>query len=311
MPKATDFTVFSGTLADADHLILLDASETLARKDKLIAVDHARKQLVRAHTSSSDPTVSDDDTEGFVAGNLWLNTSDGGVFVLVDASTGAADWDEFGSGGGASAFTDLTDAPSDYTGQGGKLVAVNSGATALEFITPATLDAADLTSGVATDGHVLTADGAGGAAWEAVPSGGSPDWGDIGGTLSSQTDLYTALLQSFVIACSDETSDLTTGDAKVTFRMPYAFTVTGVKASVTTAPTGAAISVDIREAGTTILSTPITIDATELTSASATTPAVVSDASLAADAEIKIDIDAVGSSIAGAGLKVTITGRPA
>jgi hypothetical protein len=32
-------------------------------------------------------------------------------------------------------------------------------------------DAADLTSGTATDGHVLTADGSGGAAWEAVPGG--------------------------------------------------------------------------------------------------------------------------------------------
>ncbi len=34
------------------------------------------------------------------------------------------------------------------------------------------IDAADLASGAATDGHVLTADGAGGAAWEAVTGGG-------------------------------------------------------------------------------------------------------------------------------------------
>ena len=33
-------------------------------------------------------------------------------------------------------------------------------------------DAADLGSDTATDGHVLTADGAGGAAWEAAPAGG-------------------------------------------------------------------------------------------------------------------------------------------
>lgn len=36
-------------------------------------------------------------------------------------------------------------------------------------------DAADLGSGAASDGHVLTADGAGGAAWEAVPVVGSMD----------------------------------------------------------------------------------------------------------------------------------------
>jgi hypothetical protein len=38
-------------------------------------------------------------------------------------------------GGGASTFTDLTDTPANYTSQGNKLVAVNSGETALEFIT--------------------------------------------------------------------------------------------------------------------------------------------------------------------------------
>lgn len=121
-----------------------------------------------------------------------------------------------------------------------------------------------------------------------------------------------APLESFVIACSDETSDLTTGTAKVTFRMPYAFTLLagadGVKASVTTAPTGAALTVDINEGGTTILSTKLTIDATEKTSATAATPPVISDTALAADAEITIDIDAVGSTVAGAGLKVMLVG---
>lgn len=35
---------------------------------------------------------------------------------------------------GAEVFTDLSDVPSDYTSHGGKYVAVNSGATALEFV---------------------------------------------------------------------------------------------------------------------------------------------------------------------------------
>jgi len=43
-------------------------------------------------------------------------------------------WDEAAGGGGASDFTDLGDVPSSYSGQGGKHVAVNSGATALEFV---------------------------------------------------------------------------------------------------------------------------------------------------------------------------------
>ena len=74
--------------------------------------------------------------------------------------------------------------------------------------------------------------------------------------LMKQTD-HTSAIQSFVIACSDETSDLETG-TPATFRMPYAFTVTAVRASLTTAGTGGTlVTVDINEAGTTILSTKI------------------------------------------------------
>jgi hypothetical protein len=113
------------------------------------------------------------------------------------------------------------------------------------------------------------------------------------------------------LACSDETTALTTGTAKVTFRMPYAMTVTAVRSSVTTAPTGSTLVVDINEGGTSILSTKLSIDATEKTSTTAATAAVISDTALADDAEITIDIDQIGSTVAGAGLKVWIIGRRA
>lgn len=116
-------------------------------------------------------------------------------------------------------------------------------------------------------------------------------------------------LESIIIAASDETTALTTGTAKVTFRMPYAFTLTDVRASVTTAPTGSVLTIDINESGTTILSTKLTIDASEKTSTTAATAAVISDTALADDAQITIDIDGVGSTVAGAGLKVTLIGR--
>jgi hypothetical protein len=114
--------------------------------------------------------------------------------------------------------------------------------------------------------------------------------------------------ESLVIACSDETTAITTGTAKVTFRMPYAFTLSAVRASVTTAPTGATIIIDIKEAGTTILSTKLSIDASEKTSTTAASAAVISDSSLADDAEITINFDQVGSTIAGAGVKVYLIG---
>lgn len=117
-------------------------------------------------------------------------------------------------------------------------------------------------------------------------------------------------IEAIQIAVGDETTALTTGTAKVTFRMPYAFTLTDVRASVTTAPTGSTIIVDINEAGSTLMSTnKLSIDASEKTSTTAATPAGLTDTSLADDAEITIDIDQVGSTIAGAGLKVTLIGR--
>ena len=110
------------------------------------------------------------------------------------------------------------------------------------------------------------------------------------------------------LAASDETTALTTGTAKVTFRMPYAMTVSNVRASLSTAQTsGSIFTVDINEGGTTILSTKLTIDNTEKTSSTAATGVVISDNALADDAEITIDIDQIGDGTA-KGLKVTLIG---
>lgn len=142
------------------------------------------------------------------------------------------------------------------------------------------------------------------------------DQGSAGIVFADGTDVIAAAsggasadtTQCIAVACSDETTALTTGTAKATFRMPYGFTLTAVRASVTTAPTGATLTVDINEAGVSILSTKLTIDASEKTSTTAATAAVISDTSLADDAEITIDIDQIGSTIAGAGLKVYLIG---
>jgi hypothetical protein len=129
-----------------------------------------------------------------------------------------------------------------------------------------------------------------------------------GGIFGSSAGSGASVTQCIPVACSDETTALTTGTAKVTFRMPFAFTLSAVRASVTTAPTGAALVVDINEGGASILSTKLSIDATEKTSTTAATPAVISDTALADDAEITIDIDQIGSTVAGAGLKVYLIG---
>jgi hypothetical protein len=117
-------------------------------------------------------------------------------------------------------------------------------------------------------------------------------------------------LQPLVVAVSDETTAITAGTGKTKFRMPYAFTLTGVRASLSTASTSGVVTVDVNEGGTSILgASKLSIDANETTSSTAATPADLSDTTLADDAEITIDIDAAGTGAKG--LKVTLLGRPA
>ena len=119
-----------------------------------------------------------------------------------------------------------------------------------------------------------------------------------------------AKTEVIAIACGDETTVTAAATAVVTFHMPYAFTLTGIKAGVTTAPVGSVLTIDLNEAGSTCLTTKLTIDASEKTSATAATAAVIGGAgpALAADALMTIDVDGVGSSTAGAGLKVYLIG---
>lgn len=112
-----------------------------------------------------------------------------------------------------------------------------------------------------------------------------------------------------IVSLSDEETDLATGTGKASFHMPYAMTLSKVKASVNTAPVGATIIVDINENGTTILSTKLSIDASENTSETAASAAVISDTNLADNSLITFDIDQVGGSTKGKGLKVTLYGK--
>jgi hypothetical protein len=110
------------------------------------------------------------------------------------------------------------------------------------------------------------------------------------------------------LAASDETTALTTGTAKVTFRMPHAMTLTAVRASLTTAQaSGSIFTVDINQSGSSVLGTKLTIDNTEKTSTTAATAATITTSALTDDAEITIDIDQIGNGTA-TGLKITLIG---
>lgn len=100
------------------------------------------------------------------------------------------------------------------------------------------------------------------------------------------------------------TTDVTATEDLAIEYLPAAYTLTGVRAYTRTAPTGT-MTIDVQEDGTTVLSTLLTIDANEKTSGTAAAAAVISDSSIAADAEITIDVD---STTGGKGLVVCLEG---
>lgn len=168
------------------------------------------------------------------------------------------------------------------------------------------------------DNSVIVGDGSGGTI--VLPSAGDGFWL---GSNSSGTESIShvasegtgnvvrrSLLDGicyFEFALSDEVTAITTGTAKVTWRAPFAFTVVGVRASLTAASSSGIPTVDINEAGTTILSTKLTVDASELTSTTAAAAAVISDSAIADDAEITFDIDVAGTNAKGLKVKIYYT----
>ena len=116
------------------------------------------------------------------------------------------------------------------------------------------------------------------------------------------------LEETIIVSLSDETTAITAGAAKATFRMPYACKLTTrlPRASVNTASSSGVINVDINKNGASILTNRVSIDASEKTSLTAatavslaTTPTTFSD-----DDEITFDIDNAGTGAKG--LKVTL-----
>ena len=266
---------------------------------------------------SNTPAVTDDTTKGYQIGSRWT-LDDGSIYLCSDASTGAAVWTLQSSSvptlaqvliAGNSAGTINIDLNNK------DLLNVNtitaSGNLTLNPVGNINCNGKtiDMTGGeihkiplIHSQNNVdLTIEGKGTA--DLIFKTNNVDRLKI-----TDAGVFTGLPEAIQLAASDETTALTTGTAKVTFRMPHAMTLTAVRASLTTAQaSGTIFTVDINESGTSILSTKLTIDNTEKTSTTAATPAVISDTALADDAEITIDIDQIGNGTA-TGLKITLIG---
>ena len=213
---------------------------------------------------------------------------------------------------------------SGHTFTGNVSGTLGSGGTTTLTITGNAVDGTNIALGSDAQGDIMYYDGTNyarlgaGTAGFLLQTGGAganPSWVDSATstqTLSNKdlTAVSNTLPAEIIVAASDENTALTAGTAKVTFRMPYAMTVTSVRASLTTAQSaGSLLTVDINEGGSSILTTPVTFTNGSKTSVGAATPPVIGGAgpALADDAEMTVDIDTVGTSGA-SGLKVTLIG---
>jgi len=191
---------------------------------------------------------------------------------------------------------------------------ITATATELNRVSGLGSAAVGLTDTQTLTNKTLTAPVLGGTITGTYTLGGTPTFPASVATLTGTqvltnktlTDASNVLPAEIGVALSDETTAITTGTAKVTIRMPFAMTLTGVRASLTTVSSSGLPTVDINEGGTTILSTKLTLDASEKTSTTAATAAVISDTALADDAEITFDIDVAGTGAAG--LKIWLIG---
>jgi len=82
-------------------------------------------------------TLPTDGLAGFAKGSIFLKTDvtagTSGFYENVGTTT-ACNFDLIGAGGSPTTFVSLTDTPANYTAAANKIVKVNTGATALEFV---------------------------------------------------------------------------------------------------------------------------------------------------------------------------------
>lgn len=148
-------------------------------------------------------------------------------------------------------------------------------------------DAAPTTVAVGTSGQVLTSNGAGAAPTFQAASGGTPE------LLGQIISLYNGVVITGL--CYEYIVD-------------SAITIAEVDIQVSTAPTGDTLDVDIRNNGTASTNSIFTSDTPVSISASGTTgnSTAIDNGSVTAGNPIYIYVTQVGSTIAGAGLKIKL-----
>lgn len=129
------------------------------------------------------------------------------------------------------------------------------------------------------------------------------------GAITATTKIATSNLvipYSLIVAVTGVNGFLSTGEDKEVFYSDQSFTLTGVRATLTSAPLDSSVIIDIKVNGSSILASPrLVIPSGQLVSNSS--PSIITS-SFSINSRISINIDQVGATSPGQGLKVYFFG---
>jgi hypothetical protein len=193
-PLDSDLTTLAGLASTTDNFIVGVASVWASRTPAQVRTSLNTDGLYApiSHTQAwSTITGTPTTTSGYGITDVYTTTTSDGKYQPLDTQLTSIAGLAYGtnalkvvrvnatetgfelvtpaSGGGSSTFIGLTDVPASYTGSGGRVVAVNSGATALEFVAAPAAGAGGSTTQVqynntgtlsgATNAYIDSADG--------------------------------------------------------------------------------------------------------------------------------------------------------
>jgi hypothetical protein len=101
-PSFNTSVITAGQLALARGGTNADLSATGAGFLRQLTAGANVTNLKANFAATAAPAVSDDNTQGYGVGSLWLDTTNDDIYMAIDVSTGAAIWEQLNGAGGSS-----------------------------------------------------------------------------------------------------------------------------------------------------------------------------------------------------------------
>ncbi len=262
--------------------------------------------VLNKYDATTAPSTSNDTTEGYSVGSVWVDVTADERYVCLDASEGAAVWAKSTVGTAAEVVFTPAGNIAAVTVQAAIEELDTEKAPALgaddNYVTDAEKTVIGNTSGTNTGDEAAADETTAGVA--EIATAAEVATGTDNGRIVSPDGLAGSYAgtKSVQVVAFDYATDVATGDGAAYFRVPSALNgmnLVAVAARVITA--GTTGTTDIQIANVTqaadMLSTKITIDSTETDSSTAASAAVIDTGNddVATGDLIRIDVDAVST----------------